>query len=136
MGVRRAVASGVAIAAAFALTIGGWAQEQKGEHPKAPARTTIEELHKHGGVPPGWQFTLPDGKPKAGREVFVKLECYKCHEVKKERFPTAPARRAVLSRAPARVQLWFNERLEPQFSTLTVRDQTDGQFPFTIRGSR
>jgi len=92
MGVRRAVASGVAIAAAFALTIGGWAQDQKGVHPKAPVRITMEELHKHGGVPPGWQFTLPEGEPKAGREVFVKLECYKCHEVKKERFPNAPKR--------------------------------------------
>ena len=60
------------------------------EHPKAPVRMTMEELHKHGGVPPGWRFTIPDGDPKTGREVFVKLECYKCHEVKGEHFPHAP----------------------------------------------
>jgi hypothetical protein len=31
-----------------------------------------------------------------------------------------PERRAVLSRVPARVQLWFNERLEAQFCHLSV----------------
>lgn len=31
-----------------------------------------------------------------------------------------PGRRAVLHRSPARVQLWFNERLEPQFSRVSV----------------
>jgi methionine-rich copper-binding protein CopC len=33
---------------------------------------------------------------------------------------SAPARRAILLRAPARVQLWFNERLEARFSRLSV----------------
>ena len=50
----------------------------------------MEELHKHGGVPPGWRFAVPAGDPKAGREMFGKLECYKCHEVKGEQFPHAP----------------------------------------------
>jgi copper resistance protein C len=31
-----------------------------------------------------------------------------------------PAHRAVLSRVPTRVQLWFNERLEAQFCSLSV----------------
>ncbi len=31
-----------------------------------------------------------------------------------------PTRRAVLSQAPARVQLWFNERLEGRFSQLSL----------------
>lgn len=35
---------------------------------------------------------------------------------------SAPARRAVLFKAPARLQLWFNERLEPRFSSVTVTD--------------
>ncbi len=39
---------------------------------------------------------------------------------------SAPTRRAVLLRAPARVQLWFNERLEPQFSRVSVWDR-DGK---------
>jgi methionine-rich copper-binding protein CopC len=33
---------------------------------------------------------------------------------------SSPARRAVLSGAPARVVLWFNERLEAQFSQASV----------------
>jgi methionine-rich copper-binding protein CopC len=35
---------------------------------------------------------------------------------------SSPPRRAALTRSPARVQLWFNERLESQFSTLSVWD--------------
>lgn len=31
-----------------------------------------------------------------------------------------PAQRAVLLRAPAKIQLWFNERLEARYSTLTL----------------
>ena len=31
-----------------------------------------------------------------------------------------PAQRAVLYHAPAKIQLWFNERLEPRYSSLTL----------------
>ncbi len=47
----------------------------------------MEELHPHGGVPPGWRLTVPPGDPRAGREVFAKLECFKCHAIQGERFP-------------------------------------------------
>lgn len=40
---------------------------------------------------------------------------------------SSPARRAVLSNAPSRVVLWFNERLEAQFSQLSVWNQDGGQ---------
>jgi hypothetical protein len=39
---------------------------------------------------------------------------------------SAPAARAVVGRAPERVQLWFNERLEPAYSRLSVWNR-DGQ---------
>ena len=43
---------------------------------------------------------------------------------------SSPVRRAVLSSAPARVVLWFNERLEAQFSQVavwnTAGQQVDG----------
>jgi methionine-rich copper-binding protein CopC len=39
---------------------------------------------------------------------------------------SSPARRAVLASLPTRVVLWFNERLEPQFSQLSVWN-ADGQ---------
>ena len=35
----------------------------------------------------GWKFAWPKGDPAKGRAVFVKLECYSCHEVKGETFP-------------------------------------------------
>jgi methionine-rich copper-binding protein CopC len=35
---------------------------------------------------------------------------------------SVPARRAVLFNAPAKIQLWFNERLESSFSHVTVTD--------------
>jgi methionine-rich copper-binding protein CopC len=40
---------------------------------------------------------------------------------------SVPARRAVLNRPPERVQLWFNERLEPAFSQLSVWDRNGVQ---------
>lgn len=36
---------------------------------------------------------------------------------------SAPARRAVINRPLERVELWFNERLEPAYSSLTVTDE-------------
>ena len=33
---------------------------------------------------------------------------------------SVPAQRAVLYHAPAKIQLWFNERLEPRYSSLTL----------------
>jgi len=35
---------------------------------------------------------------------------------------SVPAHRAVLQRAPAKVQLWFNERLEPRYSSFSLLD--------------
>jgi copper resistance protein C len=35
---------------------------------------------------------------------------------------SSPARRATLATAPDRVQLWFNEAVEPRFSSVSVRD--------------
>ncbi len=51
-----------------------------------PARGAPAPPHVH-GTPEGWRFTLPKGDPAKGREVFEKLECYSCHEVRGERFP-------------------------------------------------
>ena len=53
---------------------------------KPSAPISMEELHRQGGVPRGWKFTLPAGDPKAGRDAFAKFECNKCHEVKPD-FP-------------------------------------------------
>jgi mono/diheme cytochrome c family protein len=46
-----------------------------------------EAEHVDHGTPEGWKFAWPQGDPVKGREVFVKFECYSCHEVRGEKFP-------------------------------------------------
>lgn len=43
---------------------------------------------------------------------------------------SSPARRATLTTTPPRVQLWFNERLEPGFARISVWDARGGQVDF------
>jgi mono/diheme cytochrome c family protein len=45
-------------------------------------------LRQH-GTPVGWKFSWPKGDRAKGRDVFRKLECYSCHEVRGETFPAA-----------------------------------------------
>jgi copper resistance protein C len=40
---------------------------------------------------------------------------------------SVPAQRAVLAESPPRVLLWFNERLEPAYSTVSVWDAAGAQ---------
>ena len=40
---------------------------------------------------------------------------------------STPAHRAVLGQMPERVQLWFNERLEPAYSTVSVWNEAGAQ---------
>jgi mono/diheme cytochrome c family protein len=56
--------------------------------PSAPGRPTPKPAPQVHGTPKGWTFTWPNGDPTKGRAVFQKLECYSCHEVRGERFPT------------------------------------------------
>src|ERR1700674_2547288 len=50
-------------------------------------RVTMGDLHRSGGVPHGWQFTLPPGNPAAGRQAFIDFGCFNCHTVMREQFP-------------------------------------------------
>ena len=60
-------------------SISGW------ELGRVDAQSTARP-HVH-GTPKGWRFAWPKGDPAKGREVFRKLECYSCHEVRGEPFP-------------------------------------------------
>jgi mono/diheme cytochrome c family protein len=46
----------------------------------------MSEMAGH-GVAATRKFALPAGDPAAGQKVFIEVECYKCHEVKGEKFP-------------------------------------------------
>lgn len=55
----------------------------------AAMASSAQPAPEHGGhgTPEGWKFSWPAGNSVSGREVFVKLQCYTCHEVKGETFP-------------------------------------------------
>ena len=79
---------------AWSLGVGGaWGQQQGGHgaqqgRAQQSAGSAKDKDEEEEGPPPGWKFTLPkDGDPARGRAVFVKLECFSCHEVKGETFP-------------------------------------------------
>lgn len=74
--------SAVLVAAGSAVK----AQQQGGHGMPAPP----SQGHGDHGTPAAWKFAWPKGDPLRGRDVFVKLECYSCHEVRGESFP-APA---------------------------------------------
>jgi mono/diheme cytochrome c family protein len=92
------------LAAAIALILAATAQAQNpmpthqhgaapaAAKPPAPIRTTMQALHAAGGVPKGWKFLMPPGDPARGREAFVALECFACHAVGGEDFPTTSTR--------------------------------------------
>ncbi len=52
-----------------------------------PIIITMEELHNSGGTPPGWRFRIPRGDADDGREAFIKMECFACHNIDGEKFP-------------------------------------------------
>jgi hypothetical protein len=49
-------------------------------------RLSMAELHQQGGVPLGWEMTLPPGNPVTGRQAFVDFGCPSCHRVAGESF--------------------------------------------------
>lgn len=85
---------GVLALALTSLGIGGdiASGQQSGQRKQSPGQRTPEKKKKsddeeHGRLK-GWRFTLPKGgDPVKGRAVFMKLECFSCHEVKGETFP-------------------------------------------------
>lgn len=82
------VAAGVLLALVHDLVM---AQQPTG--PIQPRQRPATDPHAVHGTPMGWKFSLPKGDPARGRAVFVKLECYACHEVTGEKFP-APVEQA------------------------------------------
>ena len=54
-----------------------------------PVRLTMEALHERGGVPPGWILVPPEGDVAHGREVFIRVGCYACHQIAGEKLPAS-----------------------------------------------
>jgi hypothetical protein len=93
MSVGRLLAVGLALGClTLGLTAGqltgrALAQSTAPKSGSAPPAKAPAASHAH-GTPKGWRFTWPKGgDPAKGREVFQRLECYSCHEVRGEGFP-------------------------------------------------
>src|SRR5437868_15401037 len=44
-------------------------------------RVSMADLHRTGGVPLTWRFTVPSGDAAAGRRTFLDAGCGSCHRV-------------------------------------------------------
>jgi len=56
-----------------------------------PSHMSMETLHALGGVPRNWLLTVPPGDARRGRKIFRSLDCFACHRVSGEDFPTPVA---------------------------------------------
>jgi mono/diheme cytochrome c family protein len=83
--------AGIGLVGVALLTVaGGGADRVAAQHrqPRQPSTSKPAATPARHGTPAGWKFAWPKGGDLAkGREVFVKLECQSCHEVRGERFP-------------------------------------------------
>lgn len=58
---------------------------------RPPVRLTMEELHRGGGVPPGWTLSVARGEVEVGRRIFRAQGCPSCHAIQGE--PTVDGER-------------------------------------------
>ena len=82
---RRALALACVLLAWSVAAAAGQQPARPARPPQAPAARP--QPHGEHGTPEGWKFAWPRGEAAKGRQVFAKLECYSCHEVKGETFP-------------------------------------------------
>ena len=77
------------VAAVFLGTavFSGLARPTSGKERSSDSPSAGSEGHHAHYTPEGWKFSWPQGDPVKGRDIFVKLECYSCHEVLGEKFP-------------------------------------------------
>jgi Cu/Ag efflux protein CusF len=93
-----------------------------------PAAKAAETHH-----PQGWRFTMPKGDPAKGRAVFEKFECYYCHEVRGEKFPSPTEYAPELSQmGPMHPVEFFAESIiNPNAVVPKSYRQSDGTSPMT-----
>ena len=56
-------------------------------HATPPTPRPAPAPHDAHGTPSGWKPTWPQGDARKGHEMYVKLECYRCHEIRGQVFP-------------------------------------------------
>jgi Cu/Ag efflux protein CusF len=93
-----------------------------------PAAKVAETHH-----PQGWRFTMPTGNPAKGRTVFEKFECYYCHEIRGEQFPSPTENAPELSQMGSMhpVEFFAESIMNPNAVVRKVYREADGQSPMT-----
>jgi Cu/Ag efflux protein CusF len=83
--------------------------------------------------PKGWRFTMPKGNPAKGKETFEKFECYYCHEVRGERFPSPTENAPELSQmGPMHPVEFFAESImNPNAVVPKTYRNSEGKSPMT-----
>ena len=97
--------------------------------PKKPLAADNSHEHHH---PANWRFTLPKGSPAKGRAVFVKYECYNCHQVRGEDFPepfeeTAPELSQMGPEHP--IEFFAESIINPNAVVSKAYQRSDGTSP-------
>jgi Cu/Ag efflux protein CusF len=83
--------------------------------------------------PKDWRFTMPTGDAAKGRAVFEKFECYYCHQIRGENFPSPTESAPELSQMGAMHPLEFfaESIMNPNAVVPKVYRQQDGTSPMT-----
>jgi Cu/Ag efflux protein CusF/cytochrome c553 len=92
------------------------------------AAGSIETHH-----PKGWRFTMPKGDAAKGKAVFEKFECYYCHEVRGEQFPSPTENAPELSQMGAMhpVEFFAESIMNPNAVVPKDYREADGRSPMT-----
>ena len=111
----------------FLFTLPSFASNHVKATPSA-AQTSVETHH-----PQGWRFTVPKGDPTKGKTVFEKFECYYCHEVRGEQFPSPTEDAPELSQMGALhpVEFFAESIMNPDAVVPKAYRQSDGKSPMT-----
>jgi putative heme-binding domain-containing protein len=83
--------------------------------------------------PKDWRFTMPTGDAAKGRAVFEKFECYYCHQIRGENFPSATENAPELSQMGQAhpVEFFAESIMNPNAVVPKVYRQQDGTSPMT-----
>ena len=100
---------------------------------KHTARNTPAAKQGDTHHPKDWRFTVPKGNPAKGRAVFEKFECYYCHEVRGENFPSPTENAPELSQMGGLhpVEFFAESIMNPNAVVPKNYREADGKSPMT-----
>jgi Cu/Ag efflux protein CusF len=100
---------------------------------KHTARNTPAAKQADTHHPKDWRFAMPKGDPAKGRAVFEKFECYYCHEVRGEQFPSPTEHAPELSQMGAMhpVEFFAESIMDPNAVVPKTYRNSEGKSPMT-----